>query len=259
MLQSLLQPRENQRSVAVRHERRRNEKRGGGAVGRRPSQLPLQLGRAPDADPTPSPVHHRLRNELYVCGKVAALHAVVGSLLLGIVVLVVGLVQLSPGAEAAQHRYYLMGAGAALVGAGVLGAVLRCICLHWYNRKFRQGDNEEQEPSTHKNGVSVVESGHGHDKHDKHDKAGHDKTGHDKAGHDKTGHDKAGHDKTGHDKAGHDKAGHDKAGHDKAGHDKPEKHDKNHEKSDQNPKLKSQSSVGRDVDLMKQQSAASDT
>lgn len=55
----------------------------------------------------------------------AALHAVVGSLLLGIVVLVVGLVQLSPGAEAAQHRYYLMGAGAALVGAGVIGAVLR--------------------------------------------------------------------------------------------------------------------------------------
>ena len=57
----------------------------------------------------------------------AALHAVVGSLLLGIVVLVVGLVQLSPGAEAAQHRYYLMGAGAALVGAGVLGAVLRLV------------------------------------------------------------------------------------------------------------------------------------
>lgn len=57
--------------------------------------------------------------------QLAALHAVVGSLLLGIVVLVVGLVQLSPGAEAAQHRYYLMGAGASLVGAGLLGAVLR--------------------------------------------------------------------------------------------------------------------------------------
>lgn len=48
-----------------------------------------------------------------------------GALLLGIVVLVVGLVQLSPGAEAAQHRYYLMGAGAALTGGGVIAAVLR--------------------------------------------------------------------------------------------------------------------------------------
>ncbi|KAJ8729834.1 hypothetical protein PYW07_016872 [Mythimna separata] len=232
MLQSLLQPRDNQRSVAVRHERRRNEKRGGGG-GRRPSQLPLQLGRPIDADATPSPDHHRLRNELYVCGKVAALHAVVGSLLLGIVVLVVGLVQLSPGAEAAQHRYYLMGAGAALVGAGVLGAVLRCICLHWYNRKYRADTEEDPEPTTHKNGVSVVEGGPDH-------KAGHHdhKTGHDhKAGHDQ---------KTAHEpKIGHEHKGHDKHGHDHKVVDKP--------------KLKTQASVGRDVDLIKQPSATSDT
>ncbi|XP_075973951.1 uncharacterized protein LOC142975137 isoform X3 [Anticarsia gemmatalis] len=222
MLQSLLQPRDNQRSkmigampaVAVRHERRRAEKRGGGAGGRRPSQLPLQLGRAPDADATPSPDHHRLRNELYVCGKVAALHAVVGSLLLGIVVLVVGLVQLSPGAEAAQHRYYLMGAGAALVGAGVLGAVLRCICLHWYNRKFRHDVEEDPEPHTtqHKNGVSTVERCHEH-KHHEHKHHEH--------------------------KSGHDKAQDGKAEH--------------------KPKLKAQASVGRDMDLIKQPSAASDT
>ncbi|XP_045771585.1 uncharacterized protein LOC123871708 [Maniola jurtina] len=163
MLQSLLQPRDNQRpkmigampAVAVRHERRRAEKRSGG---RRPSQLPLQLGRLEDATPSPE---HRLRNELYVCGKVAALHAIVGSLLLGIVVLVVGLVQLSPGAEAAQHRYYLMGAGAALVGTGVLGAVLRCLCLHWYNIKFQE-EYDERVRATQKNCVSVVESHHDH-------------------------------------------------------------------------------------------------
>ncbi|XP_049699833.1 uncharacterized protein LOC110378772 isoform X3 [Helicoverpa armigera] len=247
MLQSLLQPRDNQRSkmigampaVAVRHERRRNEKRGGGG-GRRPSQLPLQLGRPMDADATPSPDHHRLRNELYVCGKVAALHAVVGSLLLGIVVLVVGLVQLSPGAEAAQHRYYLMGAGAALVGAGILGAVLRCICLHWYNRKFRQETEEDPEPTTHKNGVSVVDGGPDH-------KSGH----HDHKGHDHKGHDhKAGHDKTPHEHKGHDKTPHENKGHDKHGHD--------HKVVDK-PKLKTQASVGRDVDLIKQPSAASDT
>ncbi|XP_052749678.1 uncharacterized protein LOC113514192 isoform X3 [Galleria mellonella] len=210
MLQSLLQPRENQR-LAVRHERRRAEKRGGG---RRPSQLPLQLGRGPDAEATPSPDHHRLRNELYVCGKVAALHAVVGSLLLGIVVLVVGLVQLSPGAEAAQHRYYLMGTGAALVGSGVLGAVLRCLCLHWYNRKFNEEYDDDPEPTTHKNGVSVVESGHGH-----HHKSDHRN-------------DHKSHDKTAQDKVGHEK-------------DKP--------------KLKTQASVGKDFDLIKQPSAASDT
>lgn len=220
MLQSLLQPRENQRSVAVRHERRRNEKRVVGAMGRRPSQLPLQMGRATDLDATPSPVHHRLRNELYVCGKVAALHAVVGSLLLGIVVLVVGLVQLSPGAEAAQHRYYLMGAGAALVGAGVLGAVLRCICLHWFNRTFLQED-EETESNTHKNGTSS-ESGQAHAKsHDKSLEKLHDKS--------------------------HSKS-----------HDKSL--DKLHDRSGEaKPKLKSQASVGRDMDLTKQASAASDT
>ncbi|KAJ2939795.1 hypothetical protein O0L34_g17986 [Tuta absoluta] len=216
MLQSLLQPRDNQRSgkmigampaVAVRHERRRNEKRG---TGRRPSQLPLQIGRPDTGEPTPSPDHHRLRNELYVCGKVAALHAVVGSLLLGIVVLVVGLVQLSPGAEAAQHRYYLMGAGAALVGAGVIGAVLRCICLHWYNRKFREeAEEHEHQHTSHKNGVSVVEAGHGH---------------------------------------GHKS---DHKGDHKGEHDHKSSHDK--------PKLKAQTSVAREVDLIKQPSATSDT
>lgn len=49
----------------------------------------------------------------------------VGTLLLGIVILVVGVVQLSPGAEAAQHRYYLMGTGAILMSTGVLGCILR--------------------------------------------------------------------------------------------------------------------------------------
>ncbi|GBP76061.1 hypothetical protein EVAR_44843_1 [Eumeta japonica] len=147
-------------AVAVRHERRRAEKRGCGGGRRRPSQLALPLGRAGSPDDTPSPHHARaLHSELYVCGKVAALHAVVGSLLLGIVVLVVGLVQLSPGAEAAQHRFYLMGAGAALVGAGVLGALLRCGCLHWYNRKMRRYSADQEQPAPAKNGVSVVESG----------------------------------------------------------------------------------------------------
>lgn len=60
-------------AVAVRHERRRAEKRGGG--GRRPSQLALQLGRGTSPPASPSPLHpHRanaLHSELYVCGKVS--------------------------------------------------------------------------------------------------------------------------------------------------------------------------------------------
>ncbi|XP_063534367.1 uncharacterized protein LOC134744478 isoform X2 [Cydia strobilella] len=178
MLQSLLQPRDNQRpkmigampAVAVRHERRRNEKRGGG---RRPSQLPLQLGRPGEGEPTPSPDHHRPLAEV-VCSKLLALHFVVGTLLLGIVIMVVGVVQLSPGAEAAQHRYYLMGTGAILMSAGVLGCALRCIFLHWH-KKYRE---EHREPA-HKNGVSTVEAGH--DKHVAHDKQVADKpVAHDK-------------------------------------------------------------------------------
>ncbi|CAK1547393.1 unnamed protein product [Leptosia nina] len=172
MLQSLLQP-SSQRTkctakkmigampaVAVRHERRRAEKRGGG---RRPSQLPLQLGRGvEEASPSPD---GRFTHKLYFCRKTAFLHAVVGSLLLGIVVLVVGLVQLSPGAEAAQHRYYLMGSGAALVGAGILGAVLRCVCIHCYNRKYRSNYHVPRPKPTgdyrtynEKHAVSIVET-----------------------------------------------------------------------------------------------------
>lgn len=60
-----------------------------------------------------------------LCLQVSALHMVVGSLLLGGVVLVVGLVQLSPGAEAAAHRYYLLAVGAALIFVGLILTALR--------------------------------------------------------------------------------------------------------------------------------------
>ncbi|XP_063618997.1 uncharacterized protein LOC134791772 [Cydia splendana] len=89
--------------------------------------------------------------------------------------MVVGVVQLSPGAEAAQHRYYLMGTGAVLMSAGVLGCVLRCIFLHWHKKYYRE---DHREPA-HKNGVSTVEAGH--DKHVAHDKQVADKhVAHDK-------------------------------------------------------------------------------
>lgn len=50
--------------------------------------------------------------------QISGLHAVVVCLLLGAVVLVVGLVQLAPGATTTNHRMALLVAGAALLILG---------------------------------------------------------------------------------------------------------------------------------------------
>lgn len=52
------------------------------------------------------------------CLQISGLHAVVVCLLLGAVVLVVGLVQLAPGATTTNHRLALLVAGAALLLLG---------------------------------------------------------------------------------------------------------------------------------------------
>ncbi|GLV34996.1 hypothetical protein CBL_09476 [Carabus blaptoides fortunei] len=122
-------------AVAVRHERRRQEKRS-----KRPSQL--YLGGPwlppPSPSPTPSPGTNGLNYdgddhfpEYYVCGKVSALQIVVGSLLLGAIVLVVGLVQLTPGAADADHRWILLGTGGALIIIGLVMTGVRCCCMHY--------------------------------------------------------------------------------------------------------------------------------
>ncbi|XP_031841899.1 uncharacterized protein LOC116431075 [Nomia melanderi] len=67
--------------------------------------------------------------EYYFCGKVNSLHVVVGSLLLGAVVLVVGLVQLAPGAEAAQNSTSLIVVGSTLLVVGVFLATVRALCI----------------------------------------------------------------------------------------------------------------------------------
>lgn len=61
--------------------------------------------------------HIRLYNEDH-CLQISGLHAVVVCLLLGAVVLVVGLVQLAPGATTTNHRMALLVAGAALLILG---------------------------------------------------------------------------------------------------------------------------------------------
>ncbi|XP_073998396.1 uncharacterized protein isoform X2 [Rhodnius prolixus] len=119
-------------AVAVRHERRRQEKRN-----KRPSLLYLQSPHSRSATPSPlqsPPASHHFPPELYVCGKVSVLHVVVVSLLLGAVLLIVGLVQLKPGADASQHRYVLLGSGAFLLVLGVIMAIVRCCLLPWKQR-----------------------------------------------------------------------------------------------------------------------------
>lgn len=66
----------------------------------------------------------------------SVLHVVVVSLLLGAILVIVGLVQLTPNADASQHRYLLLGAGGTLLIVGILLAVLRCFLLPWRERRL---------------------------------------------------------------------------------------------------------------------------
>ncbi|KOX77498.1 hypothetical protein WN51_09822 [Melipona quadrifasciata] len=77
---------------------------------------------------------------------VNSLHVVVGSLLLGAVVLVVGLVQLAPGAEAAQNSTALIVVGCSLLVIGVFLAPLRALCIK--KQKAAQKDGTHQRSVT---------------------------------------------------------------------------------------------------------------
>lgn len=57
------------------------------------------------------------------------------SILLGAILLIVGLVQLTPNADANQHRYYLMAIGGFLMILGLVLAAIRCCLLPWYMRR----------------------------------------------------------------------------------------------------------------------------
>ncbi|XP_033223339.1 uncharacterized protein LOC117177004 [Belonocnema kinseyi] len=84
--------------------------------------------------------------EYYFCGKVNSLHVLVGSLLLGVVVLVVGLVQLAPGAEAAQNSAVLIATGSGLLFIGVMMVPLRTLCIR--KQKVSQKDGTHQRSVT---------------------------------------------------------------------------------------------------------------
>lgn len=62
--------------------------------------------------------------------QVSALQIIVGSILLGAIVLIVGLVQLVPNAADADHRYIFIGAGGILLVVGFIMTAVRCFCMH---------------------------------------------------------------------------------------------------------------------------------
>ncbi|XP_077262461.1 uncharacterized protein LOC143897548 [Temnothorax americanus] len=80
--------------------------------------------------------------EYYFCGKVNSLYVVVGSLLLGAVVLVVGLVQLAPGAEAARNSAALIATGSGLLVIGVFLAPLRAVCIRKQSAAQKDGTHQ---------------------------------------------------------------------------------------------------------------------
>lgn len=74
--------------------------------------------------------------------QVNSLYVVVGSLLLGAVVLVVGLVQLAPGAEAAQNSAALIATGSGLLVIGVFLAPLRAVCIRKQSAAQKDGTHQ---------------------------------------------------------------------------------------------------------------------
>lgn len=126
-------------AVAVRHERRKGQEKRS----KRPSQLYIGGHWLPPTSPSPTPSPGANEDgvdrlpELYICGKVSALQIIVGSILLGAIVLIVGLVQLVPNAADADHRYIFIGAGTILLVVGFIMTGVRCFCIHCALRNAR--------------------------------------------------------------------------------------------------------------------------
>lgn len=145
-------------AVAVRHER----KKGQDKRCKRPSHLYIggHWVRPLSPSPTPSPNGQNLDNtddqlpEYYVCGKVSALQIIVGCLLLGAIVLVVGLVQLTPNAADADHRYIFLGAGSILLALGLIMTAVRCCCMHC--AEARATEEEAPPPLDAINSIDVL-------------------------------------------------------------------------------------------------------
>ncbi|KAI5723308.1 hypothetical protein M8J76_004103 [Diaphorina citri] len=132
-------------AVAVRHERRRHEKRSSAACPR-PTELnlptsPMSYSSSPIL-PQTSPSGGADIPEIYIC-KLPLLQIIVVSLVLGAILLIVGLVQLKPGAEASQHKFVLLGSGIFLLIFGIILAFIRCCLLPWSLKRRKLLIDEE--------------------------------------------------------------------------------------------------------------------
>ncbi|XP_050538015.1 uncharacterized protein LOC126903684 [Daktulosphaira vitifoliae] len=140
-------------AVAVRHERRRQEKKVicVNSVGdresslnttgnRRPSLLTLQSPHSQIGTPITSPPYvQNTLPDIYVCSKISVLHIAVITILIGAILLIVGLVQLKPGADASQYKFLLIFSGLITTFIGILMAIVRCCLLPWViNRRQRR-------------------------------------------------------------------------------------------------------------------------
>lgn len=163
-------------AVAVRHERRKQEKTKKRPhhlyLGTREKQSPPSRPSSPSQSragtPTPSPANSPIQSpnetnddddieepqEYYLFGKVPILYVVVVTLLMGGIVLIVGLVQLKPGADANANRYYIIASGCFLLLIGFILTVLRCCILPWRFRRMRRLRKEESAISTVSIGVN---------------------------------------------------------------------------------------------------------
>ncbi|XP_059477150.1 uncharacterized protein LOC132197700 [Neocloeon triangulifer] len=160
-------------AVAVRHERRKQDKKKSRpghlylanyankqatssgksspcpSRGGSPSPGSAGGGLSPIVTTPPHAAESPQTEEFYVCAKVSTLHVIVVSYLLGIILLIVGLVQLKPGADASDHRFYILGAGSVLLALGTLLSVARCVmvpirrCLHKRRARIRRMRKEE--------------------------------------------------------------------------------------------------------------------
>uniref|UniRef100_A0A8D8M2M0 Uncharacterized protein n=1 Tax=Cacopsylla melanoneura TaxID=428564 RepID=A0A8D8M2M0_9HEMI len=129
-------------AVAVRHERRRHEKRSTNTCPR-PTELnlptsPMSYSSSPIL-PQTSPSGGMDIPEIYICKfQLPLLQIIVVSLVLGAILLIVGLVQLKPGAGASQHKFLLLGSGIFLLIFGIILAFVRCCLLPWSMKQKRR-------------------------------------------------------------------------------------------------------------------------
>ncbi|KAG8228772.1 hypothetical protein J437_LFUL007765 [Ladona fulva] len=164
-------------AVAVRHERRKRKPRPTQLYFVGSKQSPPSKGSTPSQSQAGSPASpsmlaeaqgHRQSQaeqqisalqpppEFYVCGRVSVLHVVVVSLLLGSILLVVGLVQLKPGADASRHRLYFLSAGTLLLTLGMILIFIRCCCCQSSIQQHHPGRRRLQKDDSAASAIAHV-------------------------------------------------------------------------------------------------------